>query len=132
MARKPAEFESHPYAFEAARQAGCHRAVCKHIVDGDTFDIFIDLGLRRYDYLPVRLRGYNAAELFRPQSPEELESARRATAALAGLILGKPILVRTYKDAMSFDRFVADAFLVDGSMSNVAELMKTLEPEWTA
>lgn len=131
MSRKPIEFENHPYSFDEARKAGCYRAHCRHIVDGDTVDLLIDLGLRSYNYLPIRLMGYNAAELFKPHSPAELESARLAAETLATIILNKPVLVNTYKDGVSFDRFVGEIFVADKAMTSVAILMKQAGLEWS-
>ena len=50
MSRKPSVLQDHPVDFADAKAAGLYRAVCQYVVDGDTADFLIDLGLYQYAY----------------------------------------------------------------------------------
>jgi endonuclease YncB( thermonuclease family) len=108
--RKPVEFENHPIGFETARTIGCYRAVCKNVTDGDTYDVFIDLGMNQYAYLTVRLRGLDTAEIFHPSNLAERTHGLAAKARAEELILQKPVLIRSFKDTETFGRYVADVY----------------------
>lgn len=102
--RKPHDFKQHPEPF----QTGAYRGVVKHVTDGDTLDVFIDLGFLQYAYLTVRLRKIDTPEIFRPGNEEERRRGQEAKAFVEQLLLDKPVMVVPYKDATSFGRFVAD------------------------
>lgn len=106
--RKPSEFENHPASYAAAREYGCFRAVCKNVTDGDTIDCFIDLGMGKYAYDTIRLHDLDTAEIFRSSNPAEREHGMLAKARVMALVLNKPILIKTFKDAETFGRYVAD------------------------
>lgn len=110
MARKPEEFTSFPVSFEEAREAGLTRAVCRHVVDGDTQDFLLDAGWLLYAYETVRLRGIDTPEIYRPKSQAEREHGQEVRAFVERLILNQPCLVQTYKDRTSFGRFEADVW----------------------
>jgi endonuclease YncB( thermonuclease family) len=102
--RKPADFERHPYHIEPPLM----RAVCKHVTDGDTYDLFLDNFTFEYSYKTFRLHALDTAEIFRPRNKAELEHGLAAKRRVEQLILDKPVLIRTFKDDVTFDRFVAD------------------------
>lgn len=87
-----------------------YRATCKRVVDGDTFVGQIDLGFGAFIEIKVRLHGVNAPEHNQPGGPE-------ATAFLQSLIgpsryaTGAPLLLKSYKDARSFERWVCDVWV---------------------
>lgn len=108
--RKPADFEFHPASFAYARQIGCNRAFCHYVADGDTFDVFVDLGFNQYGYLTIRLHDFDTAEIFHPSSKAELAHGMAAKARVTELLLEKPCLIRSYKDAETFGRYVADVY----------------------
>ncbi len=121
--RRPYEFADHPVSFGAAQSEGMYRAHCLHVVDGDTFDVMIDKGFYAYGYHTIRLRLLSAPELFRG-TPEERALGKLAADALRGLILERPLLIRTWKDAETFGRFVADAVgFIDEVRVDVARWM---------
>lgn len=105
--RKPLEFVKHPVSFLDAKNMGGYRAVCTHVVDGDTFDFLVDLGLHQYAYITVRLEGVDTAEIYgKDASPEGME----AKEFVEGEILGAPCILFTGKDVTSFGRFVATVY----------------------
>jgi endonuclease YncB( thermonuclease family) len=81
-----------------------YRAVLERIIDADTFVLTIDLGFHVSTSKRVRLRGVNATEPRAPGGPE-------ATAFLTDLIDGKPLIVESYKDRMSFERWICDVWV---------------------
>jgi hypothetical protein len=48
MPRKPIEFTEHPSAFGDAQSQGLYRGHCRYVVNGDTYDVLIDLGFHDY------------------------------------------------------------------------------------
>lgn len=83
------------------------RADVLRIVDGDTFEIRVDLGYRTYSRFMVRIRGFDAPELNTPEGV--LAQAKAHTILNAARV----VHVRSYKDQQSFSRWIADVF-VDG------------------
>jgi len=104
MPRKPIEFSEHPAAFDDVRAQGLYRAHCRYVVDGDTFDVLIDLGFQNYAYEALRLRDVDTPEI----RGDERERGLAAKARVQELILDTPVLVRSFKDVETFGRFVAD------------------------
>lgn len=92
--------------------------MCKHVVDGDTYDFLIDLGLYQYAYVTVRLADVDTPEIFGAKAAEEKEEGYKAKKLAEDLILNKHCIIETYKDKQSFGRFIARVFFRndDGSM----------------
>lgn len=103
MSRKPPQLEDHPSGFIGGR----YRGVCRYVVDGDTMDVFLDLGLYQYAYERIRLQDVDTPEIYGRVSDEELERGREAREFVEARILGKPIIVETERDETSFGRFTA-------------------------
>lgn len=124
--RKPIEFESHPVAYEVARSLEFYRAVCRNVTDGDTYDFFIDLGLNQYAYDTVRLYKLDTAEIFHPSNPAERAHGMAARARVLELIDQKPVLLRSYRDAETFGRYVAEVYyLVNGIPVSLADTLRS-------
>lgn len=111
--RKPTEFENHPATFEDARDRQCLRGVVRVVTDGDTYDAMLDMGLGLYWFGPLRLLDFDTAEIFHPRNDAEKQHGLAARDFAVGLLLDKPVLVRTYKDAETFGRFVAAVWFWD-------------------
>lgn len=105
-----------------------YRGEVVRVVDGDTVVLSLDLGLRTYRQVAVRLAGYDAPE---PFSGDEAERARgrAATAALVELLSDlaggwRSVYVRTHKDKKSFDRYVVELLVErDGRLVYVTDLI---------
>lgn len=69
-----------------------YRATIVKVIDGDTVDVMIDMGLRIYTQQRIRLYGINAPELRTPEGPK----ARYRLAEL--LPFGSEVTLRTFKD----------------------------------
>ncbi|MEM9007193.1 MAG: thermonuclease family protein [Cyanobacteria bacterium P01_F01_bin.86] len=102
-------FASHPISFSESQRLGRYRAFCVHVVDGDTFDIILDLGIMQYSVIAVRLLGVNTPEL-NASNEIEREQAKAARDRVQQLIFEQPLLISTYKDRRSFGRYVAAAW----------------------
>lgn len=77
------------------------------MLDGDTIEVSIDLGLRKYAYEEIRLKGVDTPEIFHPRNDAELQHGLVAKLFVEVQILNKPILITTYSDSVSYGRFVA-------------------------
>ena len=72
-----------------------YRALVTNVVDGDTIDVTIDLGLRvSINSRRIRLYGINEPELKQPT----LSEGQRAKAWLVRQLLAKQVTLRTIKD----------------------------------
>lgn len=110
MARILSKIADHPVSYADAMREGLVRAVCTRVIDGDTADFLLDLGWMTYSYARVRIYGIDTPEL-RGTKGRELAKAHAATERLAQLVHDKPVLLRSYKDRRTFDRFVAEVFV---------------------
>ncbi len=108
---RPIEFDGHPWSY--GKRPPTYRAVCKRVKDGDTFEMFVDFGLRKYGYEDIRLRGVDTPELSQPRNAAELAHAQEAKAFVAGLIEGKHVIITTYTDTQTYGRFVATVAYYD-------------------
>lgn len=113
MARKPTEFLNFPSLIDPG--FGPYRAVIKHVTDGDTVDLMVDVGFNDYKYITVRIYGINAPEIF-SGTAEERQRGQAARDYLMHLAPpGTPCVIRTDKDRQSFGRYSAKIQLRDGS-----------------
>lgn len=96
-----------------------YRAHCYRVVDGDTYDVAVDLGFNIYHKIRLRLKGVNTPEIFGAQASEE---GKKATEFVRGLIENKDIQITTYKAQPStFNRYEADvSVLIEGVPVDVA------------
>ncbi len=113
MPRSLSKITDHPVSYADAMRHGLVRAVCVRVIDGDTADFLLDLGWLTYSYARVRIYGIDTPELRGTTGPE-LAKALAATERLAQLVRNRPILLRSYKDRRTFDRFVAEVFVPAG------------------
>lgn len=74
------------------------------VKDADTYEILIDLGFRVSLTVPVRLHGFNAPEIGTPEGDAVAVVARAA-------LEGQSVIVQSYRDRRSFERWVADVWL---------------------
>jgi hypothetical protein len=78
-----------------------YAATCVKVIDGDTYDLLVDLGFRAFEKVRVRLRGYNAPEmstqegrLARLAALDILDPPYRRAAAVDRPVLQGPALLR--------------------------------------
>lgn len=117
--RKPIEFFQHPVNFP---NPSVFRGVVRHVVDGDTLDVLVDLGFQTYQYLTIRLRNIDTPEIVGSRRAEGLAAKR----AVENLALNRPVRLTVYQDRVSFGRYVADvAVLVNAVEFDLATALRT-------
>lgn len=121
---RPVEFEGHPFSY--SKQPPTYRAVCKRVKDGDTYECFVDFGLRKYGYEEVRLRGLDTPETFHPENDAERQHGLAATEFARGLIELRPVTLTTYSDTQTYGRFVADVRFWDATAKVWRQLVDAL------
>ncbi len=89
-----------------------YNGVCVRVVDGDTYVVDVDLGYTAHVHVRIRLRGIDVYE-------RSTEQGKLAMSYLKGLLLPvdkspERLVIQSYKDARSFERWVADIWLPDG------------------
>lgn len=84
-----------------------YRADVLDVHDGDTYRARVDLGFHCAVTIQVRLHGVDTPELGALPGGEARLFVVRTIAA-------QPIVVRSYKDQRSFERWVCDVGLFDG------------------
>lgn len=114
-----------------------YRALCESIVDGDTLDLNIDLGLRVHSWLRVRLLGLNTPEIYGVKKEGEefqkgLDAAKEVVRLLRPRSLGHrlnqlidsyvcveepaPLWVETIKDKTGkYGRFLVRVWVCQGA-----------------
>lgn len=127
MSRKPPAFQAHPIKYIEASKHQLFRGVCRQVIDGDTADFMIDLGWYQYSYAVLRFNRIDTPEL-RGVSREEKARAERARDRVKELILDKPVLIKTEKQATTFGRFVAEVYFIPDADSNLENAI-TLDVE---
>ncbi len=120
---KPIEFGGHPWSL--TKNPPIYRAVCKRVLDGDTYEFFIDFGLRQYGYDTVRLEGLDCPEFFHPRNEAEKNHGTAAKAAAEGLLNNVQCILTTHADDITYGRYVAKVeILVNGKWESIADILR--------
>lgn len=120
MSRKPRQLDGFEVSFSDASAAGFFRCFCENVVDGDTIDVFADLGFYQFVYCPIRLNGVDTEET-RGTSGAARDRAVAAFELTQERALERQVLVRTFKDRRSFNRFIGDVFVPPHSSASPLE-----------
>ncbi len=114
----PEEFDSHLHHY---------RASVVRVIDGDTVVLLVAQGFYARQEVHVRIAGLNAPEL---DEPGGQEARLRLVDALGWLTVGWPLRVATRQvksgtETMSFARYVADLYVLDGggNLVNVRDVL---------
>lgn len=96
-------------------------AKLERVIDGDTAVLLIDLGFSCSTTQHVRIKGYNAPEMYGPNATK----AHQAKAELQGLLAGRKLIIKTTKAfSQSFARYLAEVyFCTDTGVYAVADDM---------
>jgi micrococcal nuclease len=87
-----------------------YRAKCINVVDGDTFDVIVDLGFHLSKRIRVRLSKVDTPEI-RAATEAERRHAREAKAFVERLMLDRDVTIRTHKDVGIYGRYTAEVIL---------------------
>ena len=98
-------------------------ARCLNVVDGDTIDLKINLGMGLSLTDRVRFLGFDAPETFRPKTEKERARGEKAKKFLKNLIENKDITIHVPAENYrgSFGRILVVPFYQD---QNIIKLMK--------
>lgn len=106
--RHPEEFNNWPGRHPGY---GPYAAVVRHVVDGDTIDCLVDLGINIYAYEVIRLAGLNAPESNRAAT---MAAGRAAKVYLEALLPpGTRVVLATKPAPDSFGRYIATVTRAD-------------------
>lgn len=121
---KPGEFADYPDELaHLAPHDTPARAVIMRVIDGDTVVALIDQRFSDYKMLTLRVAAIDAPEMFSGSAAERARG-RRAHAFLLSLAPpGTHVVVRTYQDKVTFNRYVADITL-PGGLDLAEEMIK--------
>jgi len=107
-----------------------YKAKCVNVVDGDTFDFFVDLGFYMTKKIRVRLAEVDTPEL-RASTEAERRHAKVAKAFVETLILDKEVTIKTEKGVGIYGRYTAAVILPTGEelcdKLSDAEMLKKAE-----
>ena len=101
-----------------------YRASLHRIIDGDTFELTVDLGFSVSSRVRVRLRGLFTAEANTTVGQIAKARAQQIFSAATEIVLATT-KTKTGTDVLSFNRYVADVW-IDGRP--LAELLQTGPP----
>lgn len=98
-----------------------YHATVTNVVDGDTYDVIVDLGFKITMGIRVRLKNIDTPETWRPKTEAERAHGVEASDFVEDLIFGEDVTVRTHKLGI-YGRYSADVILSDGR--DLATLIK--------
>ena len=90
-----------------------YKASVERVVDGDTYDIAVDLGFNVCIKHRFRLNGVDTPETWRPKTEAERTHGEKATTFVRNLIEGKVVTLLSHKLGI-YGRYDADIILPDG------------------
>lgn len=98
------------------------------VVDGDTYDLTVDLGFKISQRIRVRLRGVDTPEIHgvKKGSDEYNRGVEAKEFAEAMLEEADCVVIRTHKDTKEkYGRYLADIYIEesDGSFTNLTEAL---------
>jgi len=105
-----------------------YKALCRRVVDGDTLDLDIDLGLDAHRYERVRLFGIDTPETYGvKKDSEEYQAGMKAKGRVAELVTSRELWVRTHQDKTGkYGRYLATVWVVvDDALVCVNKLLVT-------
>jgi len=100
-----------------------YKGVIIRVVDGDTYDIQIDLGFNTFKEERFRLKGIDTPETWRPSCEKELMHGMKATQFVKDLIEDEDIIITTSKSSAGiYGRYECSIKLEDGR--DLVEVLK--------
>jgi endonuclease YncB( thermonuclease family) len=94
-----------------------YRATCLRVIDGDTYVAAVDLGFGPERGKPgitipirIRLHGIDTPEVSKPWDKAPEGPGRAAAQFAYDRLMGVPLVIQSYKDERSMDRWVCDVW----------------------
>jgi len=97
-----------------------YKALVKAVIDGDTLDLEIDLGMSIFVRERIRLSGIDTHEIFGVKvGSEEYKLGMKSKSRVEELLTNKTIYIVTTKDKKEkYGRYLAKVYLNDGTCIN--------------
>lgn len=87
-----------------------YKGIIERVVDGDTYDITVDLGFKIYHKVRLRLKGVDTPEVYGASASAE---GRAASEYVKNILENKTVFIKTYKNAPStYNRWEADVYFL--------------------
>lgn len=86
-----------------------YQASVLRVIDGDTFEVRVDLGFRIYHTIHVRLRNIDTPEL-RSGNPLEVEHAKAARDYVISVLPARTTVILATAKAAVYNRWEADVY----------------------
>jgi micrococcal nuclease len=99
-----------------------YRATIERVIDGDSFEAMIDLGLETYQRHKLRLKDVDTPETYRPKSDLERKAGNLVSDHVKSLIEGKTVYIKTHADSKYGD-YLAEIYLEETSVMSVNEYL---------
>ena len=102
-----------------------YKATVTRVVDGDTVDLEIDLGMSVFAKQRIRLAGINTPETYGvKKDSEEYAAGIKAKNRLKELIEGKEIAIETVKDKKGkYGRYLGQLYILEKEWININSLL---------
>jgi len=94
-----------------------YKALVTRVVDGDTFEMKVDLGFDISVNTIFRLKDIDTPETWRPRNEAERAHGEQATLAVKDLIEGEIVTIRTYKKG-KYGRYICDVIINDVNLAD--------------
>lgn len=104
-----------------------YKAKIERVVDGDTFDIVVDLGFKITTHQRIRLQGIDTPETYnvKKDSEEYKKGMAAKNFALERIEANNfEAVIETLKDTGKFGRYIATVWLADSQISLNDELVQ--------
>ena len=102
-----------------------YKGILRRIVDGDTIDVEIDLGMSVFVKQRIRLAGINTPETYGvKKDSEEYAAGMKAKNRLKELVENKEVAIETLKDKKGkYGRYIGELYILEEEWINVNSLL---------
>ena len=91
------------------------KALVLRVVDGDTYDLVVDLGFHVSINVRIRLKGIDTPEIYHASCPAEKEHGMQAKAFAEELVLNRWVTLRSWKGRRGkYGRWLGDLITENG------------------
>ena len=103
-----------------------YKGVVLDVVDGDTYDVRVDLGFYASSTVRIRLKDFDTPETYKPRNEAELKHGLQAKNAAKRLLpVGTEVVVCSAKMSI-YGRFEADVYFMDAKTGKQASVREYL------
>ena len=98
-----------------------YKATCLRVVDGDTLDLSIDLGLSTFKKERVRLLNIDTSEIYGvKKDSEEYQKGMLSKVRVEELVLGNDLTIKTSKDKKrKYGRYLCEVYIEDQKLGEM-------------